>query len=614
MMRRTPIPLVLVLWRAALAPEPPSSTGALDAAAENFAYVGCFSHQSQNLVDSWATGEAFGGLTPSQCAAHARSRGATWFALEYPQGYTNVGAAGCGIGGVYDSEGELGAERCLFRVHDGPAPLGGEGAMAVYALPGSPRPTSRSNPPPGGETPATRDACATGFDADAHRRRGANDQARALAAAADASSLAAAARAFARVRRRAAPRFWHHAGVGPAVTGPLLRVTSIETPAASPSAPDHPPGLETPRAAAEVSWGRASAAVGASAAVPGLRMDLPRMRSTFSCAALFAADADAAGADAAGADAAGADAAGREEAERARSPAGTSEPLPHGAIAPPPRRPTPEQLVGLTMGGDVPVMYQYFGARGTASATGTATRVPVWSVDLVEAQRARAARGDPGLQSKYGAEATADVLAAIASSHGRAAIVGRRGLVIGSQHPWVEAALLAGGAAHVTTVEYGRIVSEHPALSAVTPAALAARILKSPRSAGGTTTKPQKPQKTQNPGLGEADFAFSFSSLEHAGLGRYGDPLNPFGDLEAVARVWCLLRPGGTFFLAVPVGWEHVNFNGHRVYGPRRLPLLLSAGWELLEVIGRHSVDQLRPDDWRDFSAYRHPIMVLRKA
>ena len=34
------------------------------------------------------------------------------------------------------------------------------------------------------------------------------------------------------------------------------------------------------------------------------------------------------------------------------------------------------------------------------------------------------------------------------------------------------------------------------------------------------------------------DVIVSHSSLEHSGLGRYGDPLNPWGDLIASARAW----------------------------------------------------------------------------
>ena len=37
------------------------------------------------------------------------------------------------------------------------------------------------------------------------------------------------------------------------------------------------------------------------------------------------------------------------------------------------------------------------------------------------------------------------------------------------------------------------------------------------------------------------------------GLGRYGDPLDPDGDLVAMKEAWLKLEPGGHFLLAVPV-------------------------------------------------------------
>ncbi len=36
--------------------------------------------------------------------------------------------------------------------------------------------------------------------------------------------------------------------------------------------------------------------------------------------------------------------------------------------------------------------------------------------------------------------------------------------------------------------------------------------------------------------LGQFDAMISFSSLEHSGLGRYGDPFNPWGDRITMAR------------------------------------------------------------------------------
>lgn len=54
--------------------------------------------------------------------------------------------------------------------------------------------------------------------------------------------------------------------------------------------------------------------------------------------------------------------------------------------------------------------------------------------------------------------------------------------------------------------------------------------------------------------------------LEHVGLGRYGDPINPEGSRLAAAELQRVLKPGGRLFLSVPVGRERVCFNAHRVF------------------------------------------------
>lgn len=70
------------------------------------------------------------------------------------------------------------------------------------------------------------------------------------------------------------------------------------------------------------------------------------------------------------------------------------------------------------------------------------------------------------------------------------------------------------------------------------------------------------------------DFIVSFSSIEHSGLGRYGDPIDPLGDIREMEKIKCLLKPGGKLFLGFPIGRDEVVFNLHRVYGRLRLPLL----------------------------------------
>lgn len=54
--------------------------------------------------------------------------------------------------------------------------------------------------------------------------------------------------------------------------------------------------------------------------------------------------------------------------------------------------------------------------------------------------------------------------------------------------------------------------------------------------------------------------------VEHVGLGRYGDPLDPIGDLRAIKELARVLARGGSLLFVVPVGEPRVAFNAHRVY------------------------------------------------
>jgi hypothetical protein len=57
--------------------------------------------------------------------------------------------------------------------------------------------------------------------------------------------------------------------------------------------------------------------------------------------------------------------------------------------------------------------------------------------------------------------------------------------------------------------------------------------------------------------------------IEHIGLGRYGDPLDPAGSLKALAELQRVVAVGGDLYLGVPVGRERVCFNAHRVLSPQ---------------------------------------------
>jgi hypothetical protein len=65
------------------------------------------------------------------------------------------------------------------------------------------------------------------------------------------------------------------------------------------------------------------------------------------------------------------------------------------------------------------------------------------------------------------------------------------------------------------------------------------------------------------------DYTISLSCLhaiEHFGLGRYGDPINPNGYLNGVTNLKKLLGPGGILYLSFPFGKERIEFNAHRVF------------------------------------------------
>lgn len=55
-------------------------------------------------------------------------------------------------------------------------------------------------------------------------------------------------------------------------------------------------------------------------------------------------------------------------------------------------------------------------------------------------------------------------------------------------------------------------------------------------------------------------------SLEHFGLGRYGDPVDPEACFKCFYNIQRKLKLGGNLYISVPVGKERVEFNAHRVF------------------------------------------------
>jgi len=70
--------------------------------------------------------------------------------------------------------------------------------------------------------------------------------------------------------------------------------------------------------------------------------------------------------------------------------------------------------------------------------------------------------------------------------------------------------------------------------------------------------------------------------IEHIGLGRYGDVIDPDGDLKAIRELNRVLSPQGDLLLVVPVGKPRIIFNAHRIYSYDQI-LNVMNGFDLVE-------------------------------
>ena len=156
-------------------------------------------------------------------------------------------------------------------------------------------------------------------------------------------------------------------------------------------------------------------------------------------------------------------------------------------------------------------------------------------------------------------------------------------VVMGSGSAFYESVCLYFGAKSVTTIEYNKLIFLHPLMKTITPA----EYDKAPK---------------------QFDVGLSISSFEHDGLGRYGDPLNPEADLQAMQKMKKIIKKDGMLFLAVPVGKDLLVWNAHRIYGRIRLPLLLK-DWEVSDTFG--FVEERL--DTGEGGSYQ-PIFVLKNA
>lgn len=59
--------------------------------------------------------------------------------------------------------------------------------------------------------------------------------------------------------------------------------------------------------------------------------------------------------------------------------------------------------------------------------------------------------------------------------------------------------------------------------------------------------------------------------IEHIGLGRYGDPIEPKGAEQAAHEIVRVMAPGSSVYLSTPIGRARVQFNGQRIFSPDQI-------------------------------------------
>jgi hypothetical protein len=72
-------------------------------------------------------------------------------------------------------------------------------------------------------------------------------------------------------------------------------------------------------------------------------------------------------------------------------------------------------------------------------------------------------------------------------------------------------------------------------------------------------------------------------ALEHVGLGRYGDPIDPYGDIKGARELSRVLAEDGNLLVVLPIGQPKIAFNAHRIYSFQYVTDVLFAGLILNE-------------------------------
>jgi len=108
---------------------------------------------------------------------------------------------------------------------------------------------------------------------------------------------------------------------------------------------------------------------------------------------------------------------------------------------------------------------------------------------------------------------------------------------------------------------------------------------------------------------GKMAWVSSLHAIEHFGLGRYRDTIDPLGDIKGIREIHRVLCDGGTFVGAVPIlprGMDKVVFNRSRYYSVDTIKSMLrDAGFDIW-----HERCLIAPSTLDDGTSTRFPTIA----
>lgn len=96
-------------------------------------------------------------------------------------------------------------------------------------------------------------------------------------------------------------------------------------------------------------------------------------------------------------------------------------------------------------------------------------------------------------------------------------------------------------------------------------------------------------------------------TIEHFGLGRFGDTIDCQGYLKGLAHMMCMVKPGGMFYLSTPIGPQRIEYNAHRIFAAQTLIDWFAVGWSIEKFAVIDDKNCVHESvDWRSGDAANH--------